>query len=283
MKIEDTDSELDIFAVLAIGAAVYGTTNFAIQGANGEINNIWDRIKAFGSGLIAGGVLTAGIVAGLRKPALGTVIKTAGIVYGSVFAIGTVSEFCRGILGRDWRRLGNTWRIFAGNFYLDHNRNFFGQTCQGVSRFSWELPQSTLGHGYSQIRNVFGRVNEVRYLAGATFSIGKNTRASMGVSLGNHLNISLRAANIDILNDPLCMHEYGHTFQSQILGPLYLPVLGIPSIISAGTSRPIGKYLSSHSIRFYEMQTNRFAAGYFGRHCEVDWTEFDLRFPRRKP
>ncbi len=32
----------------------------------------------------------------------------------------------------------------------------------------------------------------------------------------------------------LLLHEYGHTVQSLILGPLYLPVVGIPSFLWAG-------------------------------------------------
>ena len=35
------------------------------------------------------------------------------------------------------------------------------------------------------------------------------------------------------VSDSYLVHEYGHTIQSAILGPLYLPVIGIPSIIWA--------------------------------------------------
>ena len=31
-------------------------------------------------------------------------------------------------------------------------------------------------------------------------------------------------------------HEYGHTWQNRILGPLYIFIIGIPSLISASTS-----------------------------------------------
>ena len=37
--------------------------------------------------------------------------------------------------------------------------------------------------------------------------------------------------------DPLVVHEYGHTVQSVILGPLYLPLIGLPSLIWAGVFR----------------------------------------------
>lgn len=32
----------------------------------------------------------------------------------------------------------------------------------------------------------------------------------------------------------LLAHEYGHTIQSLLLGPLYLPIIGLPSIVWAG-------------------------------------------------
>ncbi len=31
-------------------------------------------------------------------------------------------------------------------------------------------------------------------------------------------------------------HEFGHTWQSRLLGPFYIFIIGIPSIISAGTN-----------------------------------------------
>lgn len=38
-----------------------------------------------------------------------------------------------------------------------------------------------------------------------------------------------------IFYNMLAVHEYGHTIQSLILGPLYLPVVGLPSLIWAKT------------------------------------------------
>ena len=49
-------------------------------------------------------------------------------------------------------------------------------------------------------------------------------------------------------DDPrVLVHEYGHTIQSCILGPLYLPVVGIPSFCWANTphferNRRMGRY-----------------------------------------
>ena len=38
-------------------------------------------------------------------------------------------------------------------------------------------------------------------------------------------------------DDPLVIHEYGHSAQSVLLGPLYLPLIGLPSLIWAGVFR----------------------------------------------
>lgn len=40
-----------------------------------------------------------------------------------------------------------------------------------------------------------------------------------------------------IYNEEVAIHEYGHTFQSLLLGPLYLLVIGLPSIIWASSQR----------------------------------------------
>ena len=60
-------------------------------------------------------------------------------------------------------------------------------------------------------------------------------------------------------DDPrVLVHEYGHTIQSCILGPFYLPVIGIPSFCWANTprfvrSRRIGRY------RYSDFYTERWA------------------------
>ncbi|MFW5761316.1 MAG: RHS repeat domain-containing protein [Cyclobacteriaceae bacterium] len=292
----DPDGEFPWLAV-GIVAAIFGTTNVAIQAANGEIDNFWDGLSAFGSGALAGAAITAGVTTGLGVPILGTVIKGAGIVYGSTLALGTVSGLGQGIFGGDWNVLGNTWGQFAGNFYLDGNRNFFGQLFQGIGRFSWELPQSTIGHGYSQIRNAIGGVDRVDYFGGATWATAENRNNRNGVSIGNFININLRdqinGRFADrVINDPLFMHEYGHTFQSQLFGPFYLPVVGLPSLISAATSRRVPNEppgVTTHDFRWYEMGANRHAARYFDRHYGIDWgvepwrgRTFETFFPRRR-
>lgn len=123
------------------------------------------------------------------------------------------------------------------------------------------------------------------------FVTGENQDKRRGVSLGNFINLSITdeitgTFKNRITKDPLFMHEYRHTFDGQNFGPLYLPIIGLPSAISAETSRSIGGGLSSHDIRWYERSANKHAARYFGRYFGIDWSSYEPPYdgyPRRKP
>ncbi|NEN25810.1 hypothetical protein G3O08_20175 [Cryomorpha ignava] len=266
-----------IWMVPLIAGVVFGGVNLGIQASNGNIDNFGDGITAFGAGFVAGAVISTGVMYGLGVPILGTVIKGAGIVYGATTVFGVADGIQTGINTGDWTQLGNAGKQFAGNFYLDENKNFFGQTWQGISRFSWELPQTTIGHGYSQVRNAYNGVDRVDFLGGATFSTKENTDNRQGVSIGNFINIDIRSeieenfqeyvtgnSEKGIPGDPLYMHEYGHTFDSRLFGPLYLFGIGIPSASGA---------------EWTEIRANKFARKYFEDEFDVDWTPFETRYP----
>ena len=56
----------------------------------------------------------------------------------------------------------------------------------------------------------------------------------------------------------LLAHEYGHTLQSMVLGPLYLPAIVVPSLVWAGTPR-LKRYRSAHAYSYYRFYTERWA------------------------
>ena len=265
-----TDPDGEIIISILIGAAIFGVGNLAVQAANGEINNFWDGAKAFGAGALAGAALGTGVGFGVGVPILGTAIKTAGWIYAGSTVVSGLSGLVQGIATGNWSALANSGKIFAGDFYLDSDRNLFGQAWQGISRFSWELPQSTIGHGFSQLRNTFGAIDRVDYFGGATFatSVNPNSSTIWGVSLGNHINIHRTDNEFDIFNDPLLMHEYGHTFDSQIFGLSYLLAVGIPSASGADWT---------------EYRANRHAERYFRKRYDVDWANYLTRYPLRRP
>ena len=164
--------------------------------------------------------------------------------------------------------------MFLGNFYLDEN-NFLGGIWQGFSRHTWESLNSFVGHSYSQIRNTGGLTDHVKYFGGATFSIRENVdefNGWRGVSIGNYINAKIENEFEEDVKggwingaEGLYWHEYGHTFDSRLFGPLYLPVVGISSAATQGWT---------------ENRANRLANKYGKRHGYWDdWPYDRTRFP----
>ena len=63
-------------------------------------------------------------------------------------------------------------------------------------------------------------------------------QAKASVSLGPFIFLT---ANAGQHKSRILFHEYGHTVQSLLLGPLYLPAAGLPSVLWAGL--PVCKWL----------------------------------------
>jgi hypothetical protein len=164
-----------------------------------------------------------------------------------------------------------------------------------MSRFSWQLPQTFIGHSYSQITNVFyNRVKSVSYFGGATVLdvtnlIWDGDDLAVGVTLGNYIN------GIDISNNPfetnaagnptegamLLRHEYGHYIQSQRNGFLFLPKYGIPSAITSGWTEDDANFRSdTYFNRHYGVTRNfNFLLGGYPtdyRPINAKWWEYGL-------
>lgn len=86
--------------------------------------------------------------------------------------------------------------------------------------YIWELPQNIIGI----ILRLFIIGEQKREIAGIT--VWYHGDFPGGISLGNTIIV---CGNYPFM----AKHEYGHKIQSKILGPLYLLVIGIPSIIWA--------------------------------------------------
>ena len=57
-------------------------------------------------------------------------------------------------------------------------------------------------------------------------------------------------------NEEILKHEKGHTAQSRILGWLYLPVVGIPSVVWKACFK---KYRKKHNVSYYAFYTESWA------------------------
>lgn len=57
---------------------------------------------------------------------------------------------------------------------------------------------------------------------------------------------------------PLLVHEYGHTVQSLLLGPLYLPLVVVPSVLWAGIPG-LRRLRARKNYSYYRFYTERWA------------------------
>ena len=168
-------------------------------------------------------------------------------------------------------RLRLTAQITRGLFLADSKRTVLGRVWQVLSRFTWELPQTLVGWLFTLFRALAGRVNRVDTLGGITFASGKARSFGGGVSLGSFIDLWLwREMGGDgdgfVVGNQLCMHEFGHTADSQRFGWAYLPLIGLPSLLSA-----MGK--GNHNVFWTETRANRHAKRYFSKHYAVAWND----------
>ena len=90
----------------------------------------------------------------------------------------------------------------------------------------WEFPQNLLGAIVLGLLRAAGRLGKITCDHERLF-----IRAPVNVSLGMFIFFSPSRSTAGI--DPIMQHEYGHSMQSQLLGPFYLIVVGLPSFFLA--------------------------------------------------
>lgn len=160
-------------------------------------------------------------------------------------------------VGNAWRKADPTLSGTAGNNGWKIDKGLFqGKFLQVLSRFTWELPQTLLGYGYSVVKNGLGNVRSVTYWGGATAVEGYGD-PNEGFTLGSYINGG-RGLRADP-NNSLFQHEYGHYLQSQSSGFFYLGKYALPSLWSKNTVQ------SPHNMNPVEQDANVRAFSYFNR------------------
>ncbi len=110
-----------------------------------------------------------------------------------------------------------------------------------------------------------------------------------GISLGKFIFINTPSDNPEnwknnMHGNPLVWHEFGHSIDSKRLGPLYLFLVGIPSLISAWKNKPVwieGKRYYTHDLKSYEIRANHLANEYRRNKYNQNWDEFSEHFPTK--
>lgn len=103
----------------------------------------------------------------------------------------------------------------------------FTSVMMPVLLFVWELPQIVLGLLVYACMKARRKVVHVETGKNRVFIHTLNT----GVSLGWFIFWTPAGNRFPELENDCRMHEYGHARQSVMLGPLYLLVVGIPSVM----------------------------------------------------
>ena len=103
----------------------------------------------------------------------------------------------------------------------------FRQILYILCQWTWGLPQNLVGLGFY----LFYRIKGCPHFSyqGAVVTIWTNATGSM--SMGRYLFLE---PGWTPSGHRLLAHEYGHTIQSLFFGPLYLLVVGLPSVLWAG-------------------------------------------------
>lgn len=119
----------------------------------------------------------------------------------------------------------------------------------------WQLPQNLCGIIYRSIskdNRICVIENNDSRSVGAKVYLQKTKG---GVSLGKYIFI-----NQDYIDKEIVIkHECGHVKQSKILGPLYLLVIGIPSILHAWLNNYIGCCWKNGEYNYFHFYTEKWA------------------------
>ncbi len=70
----------------------------------------------------------------------------------------------------------------------------------------------------------------------------------------------------------MLVHEFGHSVQSLIIGPLYLPFIALPSVIWCALP-PLRRYREKNNISYYSFYTERWADLLGERYKEKEMIE----------
>lgn len=114
-----------------------------------------------------------------------------------------------------------------------------------IFMFIWQLPQNVLGLVLLLILR-----GETRHRLGSILFYYLRTFPG-GITLGEYIILGTDES-------VTIRHEFGHVKQSRILGPLYLLVIGLPSIVHAWLNDGI-RCCRRHDTGYYHFYTETWA------------------------
>ena len=131
-------------------------------------------------------------------------------------------------------------------------------------QWTWGFPQSLLGLIFRIVYRHCPK-EEYRGTIVTHWPIASSMGVGMYLFLGTSGNPDHRAQ--------VLVHEFGHSVQSLILGPLFLPIMGIPSFLWANLP-PCRKLRREKKVSYYafypESNANRLGHLVTGEKCDLN-------------
>ena len=285
---DPSGAELTILGAMAIGAVIFGAGNLIAHAIRNDDLGHWNWAKYLFSGAIVGAVVGA-CAFGAFTFASG-MASTATTCVGKIFwsttafccawgypvltGINLIFSGINGLANNNKQWFRNFFKTFIGNFYLDENKSILGEIWEGISRFTWEGIQQFVGYACGSIYN--GWNERVDLFGGATFGTNFNSSRGPGFTIGSFIHIDSNESSsiidkyasfddyvmsTEYMAQNFYIHEYGHTVQSGLWGPLYLFVPAACSLYSA-----IVNSSSVHDRFWTEKWANTYSKRYFAKH-----------------
>ncbi len=167
-----------------------------------------------------------------------------------------LSGIIRGVIHKDWETLIFAFKIFGGNFITGDDNRFFAGVFIIVRHIVWEQPQTLLGNFGMHVLNSVWLLKKIDVWKHTLVCQGLFLNGG-GIAFGSFIMIDLQGAppvdltNMDERKVPekvLIRHEYGHSLQSIISGPLFIFKYGIPSILMQGWTEDDADWRSDRKL-----------------------------------
>lgn len=128
---------------------------------------------------------------------------------------------------------------------------------KNIVEYIWQLPQNICGIVWRNIKK-----DSIIVRVGSTEASEVNAKIYLmksggGLALGKYIFINQTYKDQSLV----IKHECGHVRQSKILGPLYLLVIGIPSILHACLNNYIGCCWKDGKYNYYHFYTEHILMG----------------------
>jgi hypothetical protein len=147
----------------------------------------------------------------------------------------------------------NTAHILKENM----KKNFF-EWIAYFALFIWQILQNLVGLGFwiyfklrgdieTVVKNKYSRVYKSKYMRG-------------GISLGSFAFVSINYAK----RETIVRHEQGHMHDSKTIGPLYVFIIGIPSLLNA-----FFKFTKCYYDFYTEKLANHWAGVGLDKNCRL--------------